>query len=267
MPERQQHLSAISVQHLSHSFMTPQGMTTAALRDISIEVARSSFMAVVGPSGSGKSTLLNLIAGLIQPTSGSVIINGKAVHGASHRVSYMPSSDSLLPWRTVRANVEFPLELAGTPRPERQARAAEMLAAVGLAGSEMMYPHALSQGMRQRVTVARTFTARTDIVLMDEPFSALDVQTRVRIQDLFLAIWEREQPTVVLITHDIAEAVALADTVIVFSGSPGSVVASYDIDIPRPRSVERLMFDSSQFQSYMRSIWTDLRHERHGEAA
>lgn len=258
--------SVISVQRLSHSFMSPQGTAKPALQDVSIEVPRSSFVAVVGPSGCGKSTLLNLIAGLIRPTAGSVLVNGEVVGDGGHRVSYMPSSDSLLPWRTVRANVEFPLELAGVPKAERQSRAVEMLTAVGLAGSEAMYPHSLSQGMRQRVAIARTFTARTDIVLMDEPFGALDVQTRVRVQDLFLGIWEKEQPTVVLITHDVAEAVALADTVIVFKGPPGTVVATHKIDIPRPRSVENLMFESPDFQSYMRSIWKDMRGDVREEA-
>jgi NitT/TauT family transport system ATP-binding protein len=258
--------SAISLQHLSHSFMSPEGTPKRALQEVSAEIPRSSFVAVVGPSGSGKSTLLNLIAGLIQPTAGSVLVNGQVVRNADHRVSYMPSSDSLLPWRTVLGNVEFPLELAGVSKVERRSRALEMLASVGLAGSEAMYPHSLSQGMRQRVTIARTFTARTDIVLMDEPFSALDVQTRMRIQGLFLGIWEKEQPTVVLITHDVAEAVALADTVIVFSGAPGTVLASHEIDIPRPRSVVNLMFESPEFQSYMRSIWRDLGDEIREEA-
>lgn len=246
--------------------MSPAGSLKPALRDVTIDVPRSSFVAVVGPSGSGKSTLLNLIAGLLQPTAGSVLVNGEVVKDVGHRVSYMPSADSLLPWRTVRANVEFPLELAGVPKSERQSRAMEMLTAVGLSGSDAMYPHALSQGMRQRVAIARTFTARTDIVLMDEPFSALDVQTRMRVQSLFIGIWEKEQPTVVLITHDVAEAVALADTVIVFSGPPGTVIGTHKIDLPRPRSVENLMFDSPDFQSHMRAIWKDLRNEMRVEA-
>jgi NitT/TauT family transport system ATP-binding protein len=253
--------SAITLEGVSHSFTTADGRRVAALRDVNFSIGASTFVAIVGPSGCGKSTVLNLISGLLKPTEGSAYVNGEQVTGIRVGVGYMPSSDSLLPWRTVQANVELPLELAGVPKRERARRAAEMLSAVGLSGSEQAFPHSLSQGMRQRVAIARTFTAGSQVILMDEPFSSLDMQTRLRVQDVFLSIWERERPTVVLITHDVSEAVALADRVIIFSGSPGTVLKESAIALPRPRQVEELMFSSAEFQGHMRSIWSSLRVE------
>lgn len=254
--------AVIVVDHLSHSFRQRNGALKPALRDVSFDIRRSEFVAIVGPSGCGKSTLLNLISGLEHPTEGRLEVAGEAVTGIRSDLGYMPSSDSLLPWRTVRDNVAFPLELRQVDKAERLARADEMLEAVGLTSDARdQYPHQLSQGMRQRVAIARTFTARSDIILMDEPFSALDAQTRVRVQDLFLTIWDQEKPTVVLITHDVAEAVALADRVVVFTSGPGTVDRVLEIDLPRPRSVEDLLFDSSSFQGYMRDIWGSLRDE------
>jgi len=255
--------SAIALEGVNHSFTTADGRRVPALRDVNFSIGTSTFVAIVGPSGCGKSTVLNLISGLLKPTEGSVYVNGEQVTRIRTGVGYMPSSDSLLPWRTVQANVELPLELAGVPKRERARRAAEMLSAVGLSGSEQTFPHALSQGMRQRVAIARTFTAGSQVILMDEPFSSLDMQTRLRVQEVFLSIWERERPTVVLITHDVSEAVALADRVIIFSSSPGTVLKESAIALPRPRQVEELMFSSAEFQGHMRSIWSSLRVELH----
>lgn len=253
--------SAITLEGVSHSFAAADGRRVAALRDVNFSIGTSTFVAIVGPSGCGKSTVLNLISGLLKPTEGSVYVNGEQVTGIRVGVGYMPSSDSLLPWRTVQANVELPLELAGVSKRERARRAAEMLSAVGLSGSEQAFPHALSQGMRQRVAIARTFTAGSQVILMDEPFSSLDMQTRLRVQEVFLSIWERERPTVVLITHDVSEAVALADRVIIFTSSPGTVLKESAIALSRPRQVEELMFSSAEFQGHMRSIWSSLRVE------
>jgi NitT/TauT family transport system ATP-binding protein len=230
------------------------------IRGIDLEARAGEFVSIVGPSGCGKSTLLNLISGLLRPTHGSISTNGQLVTGVRPEIGYMPSQDSLLPWRTVLANVEFGLEFDRRVSPaDRRRHARDMIAAVGLAGFEGYYPHALSGGMRQRVAIARTFARKHRIVLMDEPFSALDAQTRVLVQDLFLSIWERERPTVLLITHDVAEAVALADRVVVLSRGPGTIIATYDIDLARPRTVEGLMFDSPKFTQYMKGIWSDLR--------
>jgi NitT/TauT family transport system ATP-binding protein len=248
----------IELQAVGRSFMA--GSTRRpAIRDVSFTVGKGEFCAVVGPSGCGKTTILNLVSGLLKPTEGRVLVDGQQVDAVSSDIGYMPAQDSLLPWRTVLGNVEFPLQLAGESRRSRQERAREMIAAVGLENVMDHHPHQLSQGMRQRVTIARTFATASRIVLMDEPFSALDAQTRVLIQDLFLSIWERSRPTVILITHDVAEAVALADIVVSMSSSPGTVRATRRIELPRPRSAERLIFESVQFQAYMKQIWHELR--------
>jgi NitT/TauT family transport system ATP-binding protein len=250
---------AIEIENVVQKFPVKGGGVKTALTDVSFSIEESSFVAVVGPSGCGKSTLLNLISGLLMPTAGSVKVKGKVVSGVRHDVGYMPSQDSLLPWRDVLGNVAYPLELRGIPKAERTERAREMIAAVGLSKAESFYPHALSHGMRQRVAIARTFAADSDIVLMDEPFSALDAQTRMKVQDLFMSIWERKNPTVVLITHDVAEAVALADRVVSITGAPGTVQSVHEINIQRPRTVEDLIFDSVEFQNHMRIIWDDLK--------
>lgn len=251
----------IVIEDVAHVFEAPdRGAGMPAIRDISFEIKSGEFAAVVGPSGCGKSTLLNLISGLLKPTQGRLLVKGEPVTGVRHDVGYMPARDALLPWRTVQKNVEFPLELQHElSAKERRERARELLASVGLAGFESYYPHAISQGMRQRTAIARTFATNPDILLMDEPFSALDAQTRVHVQDLFLSMWEEQHHTVVLITHDVVEAVALADKVVVFSAAPGTLKAIYDVDLPRPRSVEHLLFEEPVFQDHLRMIWSDLR--------
>jgi len=259
--------AAITLEDVGYTFQGRGRQPKLALTGVSFSVPRSTFVSVVGPSGCGKSTLLNLVSGLLAPTEGTVRVHGEVVTGIRRDIGYMPGSESLLPWRTVRDNVALPLELAGVGKSERNARSEEMLQAVGLRGLGGAYPHALSQGMRQRVAIARTFTVHSDIVLMDEPFSALDAQTRVMVQDLFLSIWEQHRPTVMLITHDVSEAVALADKVIVFTPSPGTVESVRQVDLARPRSVEDLIFEDQEFQGHMRAIWNSLRHKTKTEAA
>jgi NitT/TauT family transport system ATP-binding protein len=252
--------SQVVVDDVTHFFASPKKASLPAIRNVNLEIAEGEFTAVVGPSGCGKSTLLNLISGLLTPTKGQLYVKGEPVTDVRHDVGYMPARDALLPWRTVRKNVEFPLEIQGQlSARERRDKATELLEAVGLKGFDAYYPHALSQGMRQRVAIARTFATSPDILLMDEPFSALDAQTKLLVQDLFLSMWERAHHTVLLITHDVVEAVALADKVIVFSEAPGTVRAVYSIDLPRPRSVQRLLFEEPVFQDYLRTIWADLR--------
>jgi NitT/TauT family transport system ATP-binding protein len=253
---------------VTHVF-APRGAADAvtAIRDVTLSIRPAEFTAIVGPSGCGKSTLLNLISGLRAPSRGTVRVHDEPVLGVRHDIGYMPARDALLPWRTVQKNVEFPMEV-GTQRfsgADRRERARELIEAVGLRGFESFYPHALSQGMRQRVAIARTFATSPSILLLDEPFSALDAQTRVQIQDLFLSIWEREHHTVLLITHDVMEAVALADRVVVFSASPGTIKAVYDVNLPRPRSVEHLLFEEPVFQEHLRMIWRDLGPEQQQE--
>jgi NitT/TauT family transport system ATP-binding protein len=251
--------SIIEIVNVDHAFYSNNGKSKLALRDVSFAIEQSTLVAVVGPSGCGKSTLLNLVSGLIVPSKGIIRVKGQQVSEIRRDVGYMPSHDSLLPWRTVENNVALPLELAGRGKKERLERAHAMIAAVGLSGNEKNYPHQLSQGMQQRVAIARTFAASSEIILMDEPFSALDAQTRVQVQELFLSIWEQQKPTVILITHDVAEAVALADRVVIFSGSPGTVLELREINLQRPRSVEDLMFSNPEFQEHMRVIWSSLR--------
>lgn len=251
--------NVVQICAVTHDFTTPAGDQMQAVSDINLEIEGGEFVAIVGPSGCGKTTLLNIVSGLIEPTSGLVRVAGELVKGVREDVGYMPARDSLLPWRTCQANVELPLELQGRlGRTGRRERAKALLQAVGLSGFESHYPSALSHGMRQRASVARTFVSHPAVLLMDEPFSALDAQTRVVIQDVFLRIWESEHQSVLLITHDVLEAVALADRVVVLSGRPGTIRATHQIALPRPRLVKQLLFEEPRFQAYVRDIWGDL---------
>jgi len=250
--------SGIVVKDVTHTFEASGG-SVPAIEEVSLEVAEHEFVAIVGPSGCGKSTLLNIVSGLLTPTAGTVAVGGVPVRGVPRDVGYMPARDSLLPWRSCLDNVALPLEIRGEiGRAQRRERARELIEAVGLGGFERAFPSALSHGMRQRVAVARTFATQPSVLLMDEPFSALDAQTKITIQDLFLSIWEAQHQTVVLITHDVMEAVALADRVVVFSRRPGRIKSIHDIDLPRPRSVQQLIFEEPRFQQHLRDIWRDL---------
>lgn len=250
---------AIRIDGLTHQFVNPKGEGVPTLSDVSFDVAQGEFVAIVGPSGCGKSTILNILSGLITATEGKLEIHGQPVAGVRRDLVYMPARDSLFPWRNCRKNVEFPLELQGElDAKARSKRAEELLASVGLAGFADYFPSSLSHGMRQRVAVARTFSTSPRVLLMDEPFSALDAQTKIVVQDLFLKIWEQEKQTVLLITHDVMEAVALADRVVVLSARPGRIKSIHEIDLPRPRSVRKLLFDEPKFQKYLHSIWRDL---------
>ena len=251
--------SAIEIDGLNHRFISPKGESVSTLEDVSLKVAPGEFVAIVGPSGCGKSTILNILSGLLRATEGRVEINGDSVKGVREDLVYMPARDSLFPWRTCRKNVEFPLEMQGSlSSEERSERANSLLNSVGLKGFADYFPSSLSHGMRQRVAVARTFSTSPRVLLMDEPFSALDAQTKIVVQDLFLDIWEQAKQTVLLITHDVMEAVALADRVVVLSARPGRIKSVHNIDLPRPRSVRKLLFDEPKFQKYLHAIWKDL---------
>jgi len=244
----------IAISNLSHRFEI-DGREVLALADISLEVADGEFVAIIGPSGCGKSTLLNIISGLFAPSTGRVTVDGRPVTGLNPRIGYMFARDALLPWRTALANVEFGLELRGGAVRERRERARELLRVAGLQGFEASYPSQLSQGMRQRVALARTLAIDPDIVLMDEPFGALDAQTK-----LFLRIWERHRKTVVFVTHDLFEAIAMADRVVVFGAHPGRIKSIVGVDLPRPRSVTGGRF-GPRFQDLYERLWEDLRYE------
>ncbi|MFD7407807.1 ABC transporter ATP-binding protein [Streptomyces sp. NPDC059866] len=212
-----------------------------ALQGIDIEIQAGQFVALVGASGCGKTTLLNMLAGLVAPTRGEVSLAGRTPELPNMDIGYMFARDALLPWRSARKNVELPLETRGWDRKKREDRAREMLDLVGLKGRESQYRLQLSQGMRQRVALARTLAADPSILLMDEPFAALDARTKLTLQAEFLRIWEQHQgsdkrKTVIFVTHDLQEAVLLADRVIVMLPNPGRIAEDRVIDLPRPRA-------------------------------
>jgi NitT/TauT family transport system ATP-binding protein len=225
--------------------------------DVSFSVKRGSFTAFVGPSGCGKTTILNILAGLVRPTAGTITIKTEASRSG---VAYMLALDALLPWRSALRNVELPMEVAGVERAKRTDRAMRLLQQVGLAGFERRRPVELSHGMRQRVALARTLAQDPQILLMDEPFSALDAQTRVVVQRLFLEIWEREKRTVFFVTHDLSEALALADSVFMLSARPAQIRKIVSPDLPRPRDIVALRHDKT-YIALFEELWASLEHE------
>jgi NitT/TauT family transport system ATP-binding protein len=251
--------SAISVEEVSHTFDI-DGKGIVALKDFSLEIAEGEIVAIIGPSGCGKTTLLNILAGLEPLGAGVIRICGERPRAGRSEIGYGPVRDCLLPWRNALENVALPLELRGVKPKERHERARMALHSLGLEAAEDLYPAQLSQGMRQRVALARLFVGDPKVLLLDEPFSALDAQTRVLVQDAFLTLWERSRSTAVLITHDLAEAITLADRVIVLTHLPGRLKAQYNINLPRPRSALEVREDPV-FQSSFSAIWSDLRQE------
>jgi NitT/TauT family transport system ATP-binding protein len=232
--------------------------TVHALDGIDLTVESEEFAAVVGPSGCGKSTLLNLIAGLLTPSAGAIWLDGELPPGRT-ATAMVFQEFALFPWRTAQANIEFGLEEIGMPAAERARRARTFIELAGLTGFEARYPHQLSGGMRQRVGIARALAVEPTILLMDEPFSALDAQTRQLMQEELLAIWERTRQTIVYVTHNIQEAVYMADRVIVLSRRPGRVLAEVKIELPRPR--EERMLGEPAFVASVERIWSLIRQQ------
>ncbi|OOG53252.1 ABC transporter ATP-binding protein [Polaromonas sp. C04] len=228
------------------------------LDKISLSIPHGQFVSIVGPSGCGKTTVLNLLAGLINvPYSGDIQLLQHPPRLGSHNVAYMLARDCMLPWRDALGNASFGMEVRGISKQECQARAARLLARVGLAGFEQAYPKQLSHGMRQRCALARTFALDSSVLLMDEPFGALDAQTKLQLEELLVDLWQAERRTVVFITHDIGEAIAVSDRVIVMSGRPGRIVSDTLISLPRPRSVRELQ-KSAEFHQIYAHIWEKL---------
>ena len=252
--------SAIELQEVTKRFLTPSGEAYTAIRDVSLSVAPGEFCAVVGPTGCGKSTTLGLISGLERPSQGSVQVMGQPVQGIDQRIGYVFQSDAVFPWKNVLNNVATGPLFRGRPKAEALALAHEWIGRVGLTGFEQHYPHQLSGGMRKRVALAQTFINQPQILLMDEPFSALDVQTRTLMEDELLSLWSTLGASVVFVTHDLEEAIALADRVCVLTAGPGTVKGIYRIDLPRPRKVEEIRFEPRFVQLY-HEIWEDLREE------
>ena len=248
----------LEVRNLSMRFDTADG-PIVAVEDVSLTVRRGEVVSVIGPSGCGKSTLFNAIGGLIGGYGGSVLLGGEPVRGPQPAVGMVFQEESTFPWRTVLDNVAFPLEIARLPKKERLERAGHFVSLVGLAGFEGRYPSELSGGMRQRVAMARTLAYEPKILLMDEPFAALDEQTRFLLGDKVLQIQQDLQQTMLLITHNIAEAVQLSDRVLVMTYRPGRVKRILSIDLPRPRSSD--VAAGEAFGRYVAEIWNDLREE------
>ncbi len=241
-------------------FATPGGKFYTALRDLNLSVQPGEFFAIVGPSGCGKSTTLGMIAGLDRPSAGQVLIDGQPVQSIVPGVGYVFQADAVFPWKNVLDNVASGPLFQHANRADATRRAHEWVQRVGLAGFEKHYPHQLSGGMRKRVALAQTFINDPRILLMDEPFSALDVQTRMLMEGELLELWSATKACVVFVTHDLEEAIALADRVCVLTAGPGTVKGIYPIDLPRPRHIAELRF-SPEFARLYEQIWADLRDE------
>jgi NitT/TauT family transport system ATP-binding protein len=251
---------AIELRDVTKRFRTPSGDIYTALRDLSLTVAAGEFVSVVGPTGCGKSTTLALISGLTPASSGDVLVQGEPVDGIGGNLGYVFQADVLFPWKSVIGNVSSGLRFRGVSKKEANERAREWIAKVGLSGFEDHYPHQLSGGMRKRTALAQTLITSPEIILMDEPFSALDVQTRALMEDELLDLWSATSASVVFVTHDLEEAIALSDRVCVITAGPGTVKGIYEIDLPRPRHVAEIRFES-RFVELYREIWEDLRDE------
>jgi NitT/TauT family transport system ATP-binding protein len=249
--------ACIEIERLSKKFDTAQRGTHLALCEISLAVEEGQFVAVVGPSGCGKSTLLYVVGGFVRPTSGRVCVGGKSVKGPGPDRGPVFQEFALFPWKTVLGNVSYGLLQRGIPRREAHARARALIELVHLKGYEQFYPKELSGGMKQRVAIARTLAYGPRILLMDEPFGALDALTRTRLQNELLEIWERDRKTVMFVTHSVEEAVFLSDRVFVMSRSPGRIKRVIDIALPRPRRRSELLVNP-RYQDYVVSIEREM---------
>ena len=251
----------IELSGVTKRFMTPAGTAFTALQDVSFEVEPGQFCAVVGPTGCGKSTTLTMVSGLDRPSAGTVRTGGRPVDGIAPGTGFMFQSEALLPWKTVLGNVALGPLLRGAGRRDAEDRARDWLRRVGLSGFEDHHPHQLSGGMRKRASLAAALINEPSILLMDEPFGALDVQTNAIMSNELLGLWEQTRPSVLFITHDLEEAIALADRVVVMTVGPGTVKAVYDIDLPRPRgAVQEIRFEP-RFLEIHQEIWESLRDE------
>lgn len=252
-------MSVVSVKHVGMTYNTPAG-ETMALDDISFDVAHGEFVSIVGPSGCGKSTLLSLICGLLRPTRGEIWLDGTKVDGPSRRVGYMLQSDYLFGWRNVLSNCLVGLEIQGQRTSKRVAEVRELLALMGLSGFERHYPHQLSGGMRQRAALVRTLALHPDVLLLDEPFGALDYQTRLRLEGEVAELLRSRGKAAILITHDIAEAVAMSDRVIVLSQRPARISAIYDIKLTTRSRSPLDVRNAPEFNPLFQAIWKHLDH-------
>jgi NitT/TauT family transport system ATP-binding protein len=246
------------VENIVKRFETQDGVLVA-VDDVSFDVVPGEFLSVIGPSGCGKSTLFNIMGGLLGDYEGRIAVGGETVRGPHASIGMIFQEESTFPWRTVLDNVAFPLEVAGMAKAERHERARHFIDLVGLSGFERRYPSELSGGMRQRVSMARTLASEPKILLMDEPFAALDEQTRLLLGDKVLQIQQDLKQTTLLITHNLTEAVQLSDRILVMTYRPGKTKRIVEIKLPRPRTSE--IVGSDDFGRYVAQIWNDLREE------
>ena len=246
---------AISIDRLTVRFGAQSARPVLAVDDVSLQIAQGEFVSLVGPSGCGKTTILNLLTGLlVEPWQGRVHLMGKVPAPGNPALSYMLARDCLFPWRTALQNASYGMELRKVDPAVRDSRARDLLARVGLGDFIDKYPKALSHGMRQRCALARTFALDAPVLLMDEPFGALDAQTKLQLEDLLLGLWSEHRRTVVFVTHDLAEAVAMSDRVVVMCPRPGRILADVRIDLERPRSIRALQQDR-RFHEIYSHIW------------
>jgi NitT/TauT family transport system ATP-binding protein len=253
--------NALVLKNITCAFPSSSGSTYVAVENASLTLAEGEFVSIVGPTGCGKSTLLNVAAGLLQPTFGDVVVADQPLRALNRRAGYMFQADALLPWLTARGNVALGLELGGVPKNEAAERAEGWLKRVGLAGHGDRYPHQLSGGMKKRVSLAQILVMGPKILLMDEPFSALDVQTRQLMENELLDIWSQDRKSVLFVTHDLEEAISLADRVVVLSSGPATKpIAEFEVNIPRPRDVTEIVQSPLYLQTHRR-IWETLKKE------
>jgi ABC-type nitrate/sulfonate/bicarbonate transport system ATPase subunit len=258
-PEAHTAPPALEVSGISKSF-THRRRETNVLINVSLKVEQQEFVSIVGPSGCGKSTLFHMIGGLVKPDAGTILMNGKTVTGQRGEISYMPQQPALFPWRTIEDNVLLAGEIKGTLREGAREEARHWLAKVGLSGFEHAYPHMLSGGMQQRAAFLRALLAPQELMLLDEPFSALDALTRSEMQRWLLELWEENRRSVLFITHNIEEALLLSNRIYVFSGRPGSILHTVDVPFPRPRRDE--ITDSPEFLKLKRQLSQWMREEQ-----
>lgn len=252
----------LEIRNVAKRFMA-RGNVVTALDNFTLDVGTGEFLTIVGPSGCGKSTLLNLVSGLTPSSEGELRYDGVRIEGVNRKIGYITQSDNLFPWRTTRDNVAYSLEIAGVSEKERYERADEWIARVGLAGFENSYPHEMSGGMRQRANIIRTLIYEPEVILMDEPFGPLDAQTRITLQDQLLKLWDKSRATVIFITHDLTEAIGLADRVVLMSARPGRIVSVSDVTIPRPRDIYHI-HDNAEFRRLYDEIWQELEQQVRG---
>src|SRR6202051_3301874 len=252
--------TAVALKNVARRFVTPAGEILSALEDFDLSIAPGEFFAIVGPTGCGKSTTLGLIAGLAKPQAGEVTLVDAPVNGVDRRVGFVFQQDAVFPWRNVLGNVMAGPLFRGVPRGQAEAMARDWINRVGLTGFEDHHPHQLSGGMRKRVALAQTFINNPQVLLMDEPFSSLDVQTRELMQEELLQLWSGNAGSAVFVTHDREETIALADRVFVLTARPATLKRVYEIDLPRPRVTSEVRYEP-RFIEISRDIWRDLREE------